>query len=160
MRNRLALFVPDWGHGHLAWALGRAASAWCGRGLDVVGFHERSVAPAATLPFARMSVAESYGWDGQGLAVTWQTADRLLQCPSLSRRLFYVWDLEWLRPHWPDWEWYARIVRDERLVVVARSSTHARALEVAFNRRPGVVADHDLDLLLPHLGLERFACPN
>ena len=55
-----------------------------------------------------------------------------------------MWDLEWLEtPMYFDAA--MRILRDERLKIIARSSSHAQLIEEFCNKRPvGIVSDWDM----------------
>lgn len=116
---------------------------------DVVAFVENHGVPALTPPFALMNVAECYGFRGVVVATDLHTAGLLAGCPGPSRRLFYVWDLEWLRlgpyPH----EDLRAIYGNPRLEIVARSEDHAGVIERAWGRRAvGIVEDADLSQLV------------
>jgi hypothetical protein len=114
---------------------------------DVVAFYEALRRPCVAPNFASMHVVEGYGFDGPMVATTASTAEKLARFPSCPRKVFYVWDLEWLRPHlaagrtYRDW---LAVYGNKDLTLLARSEDHAAALRGCWNRDVTVVPDFDL----------------
>ena len=53
----------------------------------------------------------------------------MLKSFSPERKIFYVWDLEWLRQHGKEFENTVKAFTDNNVTLVARSKEHALAIE-------------------------------
>lgn len=85
--------------------------------------------------FGVMSVAEAWGQSGPFIATNLSTAAKLINYPLASHKLFYVWDLEFLRSWNRMYDMYASIYLHKDITLVARSKEHADLLENAFNKK-------------------------
>jgi hypothetical protein len=77
-----------------------------------------------------------------------EEAEISLKASNNSKKFLYLWDLDWLEN--PVYFSVAmRILRDDRLKIIARSSSHAEMIE-EFTNRPveGIVDNWDMDQLL------------
>lgn len=150
---KFGVLVNDLGPGQLATRLLTQANALVASraDLDVLVLYEALRRPCVDPAFATMQVAEGYAFDGPMVATTASTAEKLARFPAVPRKLFYAWDLEWLRPHlargrsFADWR---RVYGNPDLVLVARCDDHARVLANAWNREVAVVEHFDLEHLL------------
>lgn len=100
--------------------------------LDVVVFFQNVTKTWTTPTFAAMNISEAYGFTGVAIATDLDTAGKLARFPGPSKRFFYVWDLEWLRPSGRFYEDYASVYC--KLPLIARSDSHARLIEYCWNR--------------------------
>ena len=53
----------------------------------------------------------------------------MLKSFSPERKIFYVWDLEWLRQHGKEFENTVKAFTDNSITLIARSKEHALAIE-------------------------------
>jgi hypothetical protein len=96
--------------------------------------------------FPVMQAAEAWARGGTMIATTPSTANKLLTFPGPERKIFYSWDLYWLRGQQRMYEPYMLLYTNPDLEVVARSESHARAIENAFNIKvAGIVENFRLD---------------
>ena len=116
--------------------------------LDIIGFYERPSAPALPTFFATMLVGEAYNYDGILVATDVSTAGKVANAISARKKFFYVWDLEWLRTNPKSYTFFRDVYCDPRYELLARSASHARALEEAWNRPVRVLENLDLQALL------------
>jgi len=102
--------------------------------------------------FSCMSVAFFSEYDGAAIATTVEEAKSLLETSNNSDRYLYLWDLAWTeRP--VNHEGFCKILRDPRLKIIARSKSHAIAIENFCNKKPvGVVDDWNHKQLLEIIG--------
>lgn len=99
--------------------------------------------------FAIMNVAEAWGQTGPFVATNLSTAAKTITYPFASKKLFYIWDLEWLRGSNKNYNNYAPIYLHPSLELVCRSSEHKDLTEVAFNREVKHIVDNfDMKQLL------------
>lgn len=115
---------------------------------DLVAFYERPSRPCLEMVFAAMQENEAWSFDGVAIATSLATASRLSRCPRPSRRLFYVWDLEWLRLGAFDHAAVRSVYRDPSLRLVARGPDHVRLIENCWGVTAAVVPDFDFRQLL------------
>lgn len=107
-------------------------------------FQEQPLLPVVEPAGPVLGTADAWGYRGPLVATTLGTAARLAAFPAPAARVFYVWDLEWLRlgafPHAA----VAAVYRDPRLALVCRHQDHRAAVEAAWARPvAGVVEDAD-----------------
>jgi len=77
----------------------------------------------------------------------------MLNSISPKRKLFYIWDLEWLRPHAKDFIANLRIYRHPKLELIARSISHAQAVENYANKKVNaIIPDFNLQYIISYLG--------
>jgi hypothetical protein len=115
--------------------------------VDVTVFYETLARPCITPRFAHMQMAEAYGFDGPVVATSLSSAGKLLRMPACPKKLFLVWDLEWLRkPH--AYENLKTVYCHSELTLLARGEDHAKAISDCWNRPVAVVGDFDLTLVL------------
>jgi hypothetical protein len=84
--------------------------------------------------FSIMSVAEAWGQNGAFIATNLSTAAKLIHLPLASRKLFYVWDLEFLRGQYRVYEAYSPIYLHKDIELICRSKEHADLVENCFNK--------------------------
>jgi len=98
-----------------------------------------------------MHLANSWGQEGTCVATNAYLADKLLNTPGPSRRLFYLWDLEWLRGHRvKSYESYLGVYTNPELEIVCRSETHREIFENNFNRK--------VDFVLRDNSIQEWLC--
>jgi hypothetical protein len=150
---KLAVMLKDLGVGQLAHALITGANALleARTDLDVVALYECLTSPCVLPHFATMQVAEGWTFDGVVVATDLSTAAKLQTFPSAVRKLFMVWDLEWVGAKRPYRE-LAPLYRDPEFALLARSADHARAIRGCWNVGAAVVGDLDLSRVLEECG--------
>lgn len=116
--------------------------------IDTIVYYENMHRNCIPPNFAIMQIAEAWGQHGPMIATSLSTAIKLTGFPS-ERKIFYVWDLEWLRGEQRHYQMYANIYTHPGLELIARSEDHKRAIENAFNREvKHVISDFDTNQLL------------
>ena len=100
--------------------------------VNFIAFYEHLHPAIITPNFASMQIDECWGFDGMLVGTSLSTARKVMRSPEPTSKVFYVWDLEWLRPKMPYNSMLASIYRDE-LVLVARSEEHKAAIEDVWN---------------------------
>jgi|TARA_R110000851_G_scaffold31375_5_gene84958 hypothetical protein len=111
-------------------------------------FVERPSIPPITPCFSCRSVAFLSGYNGTVIATTIDGADKILKATNASSKYLYLWDMEWLET--PMYFAAAmRILRDDRLKLIARSQSHAELIESFCNKKPvAIISDWNMNELL------------
>jgi hypothetical protein len=107
-------------------------------------FYETLALPCIPLSFAQMNAAEVYGLNWPIIATNLSTAQKLLKITGPTRRLFYVWDLEWLRIQQKDFRSLYNVYGDQRLQLITRGDSHRIAIRNAWGRDSAIVEDFDM----------------
>ncbi len=92
--------------------------------------------PCMPVPGMSCHIMESWGAHRPLVATTLSTAKKLANMPSRFPRIFYVWDLEWLRMSEKSYRTVSSIYRDPSLRLVARTQEYADVIEDCWNVRP------------------------
>jgi hypothetical protein len=144
--RRFGLLLKDLGASELNWRLVRQANDLMKAGAaDVTLFTEETLPPLIQPAGAAMQAAEAWGYRWPVCATTLSTAKKLAGLPGPAAKLFYVWDLEWLR--FADRPFHAlrAVYADERLALVTRTDEHRAVVEDLWCRPvAAVVPDADL----------------
>lgn len=144
MRPRLGVWLRHPGASELAWRVLRQAAA-----VDLTVFADDPAPPCLTAPAAVMRPAEAWGYAGPVVATHPAAARRLAACPGPAARLFYLWDLDWLRERPLDFAAARAVYADPRLTLVARTPEQGRLLRDLWGVAPAaVVPAADLPALL------------
>lgn len=116
--------------------------------VDVVALYESLTRPCLPLNFAAMQVAEGWGFDGPVVATSFSTAEKLIRFPASPKKLFLVWDLEWMRMKQKSFEQLFAVYGHTDLTLLARSHDHAKAISDCWNREAVVMDDFDLSKII------------
>jgi hypothetical protein len=117
---------------------------------DVVFFYQQ-VSPTPLKPFcATMNISEIWSFDGTLIATDINSASVVNKVVSPAKKIFYVWDLEWMRPyHQQNYLYNLSIFRSPYLKLVARSEDHVKLIEHYCNRKvDNVIQNFQLDNFL------------
>ena len=74
-------------------------------------------------------------------------ADHILSVNTSSRKLLYLWDVDWLHNTF-NFEWVYDVLTNDKLDIIVRSEEHKRALKMLCEKEPlGVLQNFKLELL-------------
>lgn len=93
--------------------------------------------------FAIMDMSECWGTKGDKIATSVSTARCLIDIPCDRRKIFYVWDLEWINHsrEVQSYEEYKNVYCNDSLEIICRSESHKKILENSFNRHVEHIVD-------------------
>ena len=111
---------------------------------DCLFLTEEKHPPCIPIPCARMNISEVYSCKGLLISTSLSTANTVAKAIVEAEKVFYVWDLEFLRGK-KDFVDNVKIYRNPALTLIARSQSHADAIENYCNRKP--------DFIIPDLNI-------
>lgn len=131
---KLAVAVDNLSLSQLAWGLITSGNELVRKGPqhDVVALYSSPSRPCVSPLFGTMHLASAWGFDGVVVATSLDLAMTVRRFPSVSRKVFYVWDLEWLRGQ-ADHGSLRAVYADPRFLLVARSQDHAQVIRSCWN---------------------------
>ena len=88
-----------------------------------------------------MNTTELPYFDGTLIATSISTCLTAIKSISPSKKIFYVWDLEWMRNTGRNYEHSIQAFIDKSVVLVARSESHAKAIKNYCNKTPSCIAE-------------------
>lgn len=143
--DRINIIAPHLHHNQLGYCITKYCNKLAKHDIDCVVFTEE-VRPFTIEPkFAVMNISEIYDQPGLTIATTPSTAQKLHHCWAPQQKVFYSWDLYWLRGprriYKPILDLY-HINMD----IIARSESNKKAIENCFNIKVKAVVD-DFDVL-------------
>ena len=117
--------------------------------IDFVAFFQNSTTSMITPRFSTMSVSEMWSFNGIVIATSVATALSMQKTCTPVEKYFYVWDLDWHRPNGRDFEYTIQAYNNSKLNLIARSSSHAKAIKNYCNRDVcGIVDNFNIDQLI------------
>lgn len=96
---------------------------------------------------AVMNMSEIYNFNGILIATNLYSASHIANLKNNSRKLFYIWDLEWLRGKLNFIE-NIQIYANPKLELICRSEDHAKIINNYCNRMPKVVENCDINKMV------------
>ena len=114
---------------------------------DITFLTEEKFPPCIPVPCSRMNISEMWSCKGVVIATNLTTANTLAKAVIPAKKVFYVWDLEFLRGN-KNFKENVEIYRNPSLTLICRSQSHAEALENYCNRKP--------DCIIPDLNIEEI----
>jgi hypothetical protein len=112
---------------------------------DVIAFYENISKPCIPMNFAAMQIYEAWNYNGDLIATNIETASKLLSFPSRGKKIFYIWDLEWIRLTSKYFSQMRYLYQNEKLILWARGNTHKELIEDCWNVNvAGVVDDFNM----------------
>lgn len=155
--NKIGILINNLGLNQLANGLIHHTNEYLekNQNFDIIAFVENVVNPSDTPHFAVMNLNEAWEYDGTLIATSLSTANKLLSFPGAKRRLFYVWDLEWVFMD-GNFDELNAVYSNPKLELIARSDEYAKIIERCWNRPvKAVVDDCDIGALINHAATKK-----
>ncbi len=157
--KKLGVMVNDLGASQLNYFMIKKANDFLKErsgDFEFIVFYEDAVRPCMQTNFATMQSIEAFSYNGSIVCTNLRSAEKLLKLPGPQKKIFYVWDLEWLRIH-PQRRIFApiaNIYRNKYLQLIARGEAHKALIEDCWNRPvSGIVEDFNMVKLSETLAL-------
>jgi hypothetical protein len=107
--------------------------------IDATIFTTSPSLPMVLPQCAVMGAVELYDYDGVAVATSLETAQILSNMIGPKKKVFYIWDLEWMRIPQKSYEALAPIYQDPQFIIAARSNEHAKVIENAWNIKVNII---------------------
>ena len=145
-KKKIGIIHKDWRNSDCAyWALNSTNSIVDKTNIDITLFYEDLpdfVIPPAT---GSMNFHDIWGFDGLTIATNLDQANALSKVVGNHPKIFYVWDLEFLKDGKRNFLYNVNIYRNPRLKLVTRSEDHAKCLSNYCNRKvDSIIENFDL----------------
>lgn len=116
--------------------------------IDILTFYDDMQKYCLFPRFTVLHMASLWGQEGIAIATNFELAQRLLEIPGPTRKILYLWDLEWLRGRtMRPYALYRHIINN--IDIVCRHESHAQVVKNGFNKNPiGIVNDCNIQQFL------------
>ena len=119
------------------------------RDKDFVVFFENATPNVIQPTFAIMNSSEIWNFDGVLISTTASNTLLSINAIAPEKKFFYVWDLEWARPHGKRFDYMIEAYNNPEISLIARSDDHAKAIHNYCNRDVcGIVPNFNMDQLM------------
>ena len=146
--NKLGFLVRNLGASQLGYFLAKNLNDFLdeGLGIDCTVYSEERHNGCLTASFPVMQMVEAWGQGGTMISTSISTTCKMIKFPSSHRKLFYVWDLEFLRGHTPHYyDLIKKVYLNEDIELLVRCKNHADVIKNNFNRDVvGVIEDFNM----------------
>ena len=133
--TKLGILLNNFCHNQLAYqTLKSVANYYNHNGTaDITLFQEVPIIPIIQPHTAIMFPNEVYEFDGTLVITNLNHIPVAEKAIGPTKKIFYVWDLEWIYMQQKQYEHLAPLYRNKNFTIVARSLEHARLLRNAWN---------------------------
>ncbi len=100
------------------------------------------------IPCPTFSLVDVLSWNGPVIATTLRAAEELAKSATVSKKYFYIHDLEWVHIEHKDFQKVAKIYREPSLTLIARSNEYAEYIRNAFGVK--------IKTVMPKLHIQSF----
>ncbi len=145
--NKLGVLVSSLSHSQQSYELVKSVNQFVenNKNVDVCLFTESTSPPLFEINTAVMGLYDVWGYDGTIIATNLSTAKTINNIPGTNRKLFYVYNFEWI--HNP-YTFYEYIEMCKNLDIINRTPSHAKIFKNNFNK--------DSIFTLPEFDLEEI----
>jgi len=95
--------------------------------------------------FSTMQYIESWSFDGDLIATDLNTAKTALECPRASRRLLYMWDLEWIYNKRLSYDILSEIYLSDKIELIVRSKEHYDIVNKYWREPQYIIEDFNIE---------------
>lgn len=134
---KLGIILENLGASQLAYYTIKEINNWLKNNPsdDIIVFYDTLSKICLEPKCAIMQINEAWGFHGPMIATSLKSAAKLISFPTPSPKLYYAWDLDWLRPYTTkDFTTLHNIYSNPELKFIARSGDHANAINKCWNR--------------------------
>jgi hypothetical protein len=146
---KLGVAVKSLGRNQLAYYAVRNCNFMIRDKMDVapILFYEEPSKPFGVPGFGFLHTKDIWGFKGTVVSTSVSTANRVNKAAGPTRRILYLWDLEWMNGQTPFG--YLMDVLEKQDKILARSNDHKTAIESVLNIKVhGVVDDFNYKQLI------------
>lgn len=140
--TKVNFLVENLGASQLSYCLIKSGNELVSGGYSVVAFYDKITKHVLRPSFPTMQMVEGWAQEGMTIATSIPSAADLLDFPGPQHKLFYVWDLEWMREPQRMWGPLSDLFTHPSLKLIVRNKEYSKAVENAFNRTPEYIMDN------------------
>ncbi len=150
---KIGICVPDFGFNQLNYYLVKNSNEQVEiNKISFIGFYENLSPTYMKTNFPLMQMYEIFNYDGVLISTDLNTTNKVINAFSPAKRIFYIWDLEWLRLPKKNFSYIKDVYRNKNIKLIARSQEHKKAIENSWNRKvEGVVENFNYEQLLTYI---------
>jgi hypothetical protein len=133
---RVGFLLEDFGVSQMAYEFIHNTNTYLKNhiGTDIIGFFENPVAPILQPNFALMNVNQAWYYDSYLVATSLSSLEKILKFPRVTRRYFYIYDLEWTRINPKTWEWLSNFYQNPKIQIITRGKSYTETVESCWNQ--------------------------
>lgn len=105
---------------------------------NLFGFYQNIANPIVEPKFPLYHCFELYNFDGYLISTDVSTTQQMLKTFSAKQKIFYIWDIEWLR-YKNRYEAYREVYCNPELTLVTRCDDYKRLIESLWRRECRVI---------------------
>lgn len=152
--RKIGILMPNLGISQLSYYIIRNINEYLRQNYktNFTLFYEDMQPPIANPLCAVMQMAESWCFDSTLIATSHSTAVKMMNLPGPTKKLYYVYDLEWIRPgQGVLYDSFKRPFHHPNVQLLARNADHTAIIENCFNRQvAGQVDDFKIEDILKY----------
>jgi hypothetical protein len=140
MKKNIGIIVPNLGTSQLSVYAISFANKLFKTEHDCCLFYRDLSAHCIDIKAGCMTISEVWGFKGTLISTCLYDTEFLLKSISSGKKIFYIWDLEFLRNN-KDYIKNTSIYRNPDIILAARSQSHAKAIENYCNRPVDMIVE-------------------
>ena len=150
MYKKIGIIVDNLGASQKSFEIINAANSFTETNTDCCIIFQNEYIPSCVKPnICCLNSSEIWGYNGCIVSNCLETTRLSLKASSNGPRIFYIWDIFWLRRGQEIYDHNIDILIEPSLLLCCRSNSHANMIENYCNRRP-LVTHFDINLLLDY----------
>jgi hypothetical protein len=139
---KVNFLVDNLGTSQLSYHLIKCGNQLIHDGYGVIAFYERMTRYVLRPSFPSMQIVEAWAQDGVTIATSVGTAIDVIDFPGSSRKLYYVWDMSWMRGPQRTWGSFHSLFTHPELSIIARNDEYAQIIQNAFGKKPEFIVEN------------------
>ena len=139
---KVNILVDHLGSCQLSYYLIKCVNQLVGEGYSVIVFYDKMSRHVLRPAFPTMQMVECWAQPGITIATSMNTAINLIDFPGPQHKLYYVYDMEWMRGAQRMWGAFHDLFTHPELKLIARTPEYATIIENAFNKKPEYTMDN------------------
>lgn len=147
--KKLGILINNLGHSQLSYIISKRIIENSQRKFfdDIVLFYSDIVPSLFPIITATMQISECWLYNAPCVATDISSAKKLINIFGPTKKFFYSYNLEWIRPEQFRYEDFANVYCSSELEIIARNEDHAKIIENCFNRKSHILNELNLDEL-------------
>ena len=139
--NKIAVYLNSLGPSQLSYIVINALNKLADDGKSVIAFYDELSVPCFKANFSRSQIFDGYSYDGTIVSTSIMGAAKVSTFPAPSKKLLYMWDLDWLRVPQKDYKTIYNILHEDGLDIIARNEKYKKVIEDCWNVKVKFVTD-------------------